>query len=545
MILMLDNYDSFTYNLFQQIGEMYPQIEVVRNDALTIEEIEAKNPEAIIVSPGPGRPSDAGICVDAIKYFTGKIPIFGICLGEQSIGEAFGGNVVLAKEPLHGKTTAVTLDTKCPLFKGLPSSVQVGRYHSLIVERETLPDCLDVIAEDSDGQIMALKHKSAHTYGIQFHPESILTKTGAIITANFLRLAGLTINEGCLPKAKEPSKTELKKYLNTVVDGQNLTIEEAFDAMNIIMTGQATDTQISSYITALRIKGETIEEITGCAEAMRANAIKVEGGEDSVDIVGTGGDKANTFNISTTSAFVIGGCGQKVAKHGNRSVSSKSGAADVLESLGVKITSTPEKAKKTLDSCGVSFLFAQNYHGSMRFAGPARRETGLRTVFNILGPLSNPAFNKHIVCGCYDKDLLRPLCEVFKNLGFEHMMVVHGSDGLDEVTVSGDTYVCELKNDGTIEEYTINPAQLGLGVYPKEELVGGTPAENAEITLGILKGEIKGAKRDIVLLNSACALYVSNKADSIAQGIQMAQNAIDSGKALAKLNELIKISNED
>lgn len=543
MILMLDNYDSFTYNLYQQIGEMYPDIKVVRNDAVTIEDIEKLAPEAIIVSPGPGSPDDAGICVEAIKYFTGKIPVFGICLGEQSIGQAFGGKVILANAPLHGKATKVHVDTDCPVFAGLPAIVEVGRYHSLIVERESLPDCLEVIAEDSDGQIMALKHRTAPTYGIQFHPESVLTPMGGIITANFLRLAGLKINEGVVPKIEKADKVELRKYLNIVVDGHDLTEDEAFAAMDIIMRGNATDTQIAAFATALRMKGETIDEITGCARAMRSNATALENASDSVDIVGTGGDKANTFNISTTASFVIGGCGQRVAKHGNRSVSSKSGAADVLEALGVKITTTPDKASEILRRCGVVFLFAQNYHGSMRFAGPARRETGLRTVFNILGPLCNPAFSDYIVAGCYDGSMVESLCRVFKNLGLKRAMVVHGGDGLDEITITGDTQVAELLPDGNIITYRINPAQFGLGVYDKSEVVGGTAEENAEITKGILSGSITGAKRDIVVLNAGCALHITGKAKSIAEGVEMAKKSIDDGAAMKVLDKMIEVSN--
>ncbi|MCH5187395.1 MAG: bifunctional anthranilate synthase component II/anthranilate phosphoribosyltransferase [Oscillospiraceae bacterium] len=542
MILMIDNYDSFTYNLYQQLGEMYPDINVVRNDAVTIEEIEAMKPEAIILSPGPGTPKDAGICVDVVKHFTGKLPILGICLGEQSIGEAFGGKVVLAHEPLHGKMTPVRLK-ESPIFEGLPPIIEVGRYHSLIVERDSLPNCLEVIAEDYNGQIMALRHKYAATYGIQFHPESVLTAKGAVIAANFLRLAGIKINEAALIKIQGNEKADLKKYIAQVVEGKDLSQEKAEEAMNIIMKGRATDSQVASFITALRIKGETIEEITGCAKAMRANAARVSGAEDAIDIVGTGGDEANTFNISTTSAFVIAGCGQRVAKHGNRSVSSKSGAADVLECLGVKITSTPEKAKETLDKCGLSFLFAQSFHGSMRFAGPARRETGIRSVFNILGPLCNPAFTDYIVMGCYDGELLRPLCEVLKNLGLKRAMVVHGSDGLDEITVSGITNVCELKADGEIVEYTITPADFGLGTYEKTELVGGTAAENAEITKSILGGGQAGAKRDIVLLNSACALYITGKADSILDGVRLAAGSIDGGAARKALDDLVEASN--
>ncbi len=543
MILMIDNYDSFTYNLYQQIGRMYPDIQVVRNDAVTLDEIEKMAPQALILSPGPGYPKDAGICIDAVKRFAASIPILGICLGEQAIGQAFGGKIVLAKEPMHGKTAKATLNTDCPIFRGMTSTMTVGRYHSLIVEAASLPDCLEVIARDQDSQIMAIKHRDYPVYGIQFHPESILTPLGGMITANFLRLAGLEINEEAVPKIENSAKLELKKYIHMTVDGNDLSEEQAFDAMDIIMRGHATDSQIASFITALRIKGETIDEITGCAKAMRKSAKKVEGISDAVDIVGTGGDMANTFNISTTAAFVIGGCGQRVAKHGNRSVSSKSGAADVLEALGAKIATTPQKAVEILDKCGVTFLFAQSYHSSMRFAGPARRETGLRTVFNILGPLCNPALTDYIVMGCYDESLILPLCHVLKNLGLKRAMVVYGKDGLDEVSVTGDTLVCELKEDGSIDSYAINPARFGLGVYEKSELVGGTAEDNAKITIGILDGSITGAKRDIVLLNAACALYITGKAPSIKAGVEMAEASITSGAAKTTMEKMIEASN--
>lgn len=399
MILVIDNYDSFTYNLCQYIGEMYPDIAVYRNDEITTDKIKELNPEGLIISPGPGYPKDAGISVEAIKLFSGKIPILGVCLGHQSIAEAFGGKIIKAKQLMHGKASKVTLDTSSALFKGLPKTIEAGRYHSLIVDEATLPSVLKITARDEVGQIMAIEHKTHNTYGVQFHPESILTEDGKALLANFLNTvkSGKGVKE-TMADVKEPVKSnELCEFITKVTDGKNLTFDEAYKAMDVIMGGRATDAQIGSFLTALRMKGETPDEISGLAKGMRDKAVKVDGEKDALEIVGTGGDLAKSFNISTTSSFVIAASGAKVAKHGNRSVSSLSGAADVLEALGVKIQSTPEIAKKALDTIGIYFLFAQSYHKSMKYVGPARKQMGIRTVFNILGPLTNPAETDYIV----------------------------------------------------------------------------------------------------------------------------------------------------
>lgn len=542
MILLIDNYDSFTYNLYQFFGEQYSDIKVARNDEITIDEIEKLNPQAIIISPGPGYPKDAGISIEAIKHFSGRIPVLGICLGHQSICEAFGGKIVPAKELMHGKSSTIRIDNSSDIFKGLPDSVVCARYHSLIADEASLPECLKVIGTDSAAQIMAVEHREHPTYGLQFHPESVLTNYGKVMIKNFLsKIEGIKMND-VKTNAPEAPKTLLKPFIAKVVDGNSLTKEEAMQAMDVIMSGNATDAQISSLLTALRIKGETIDEITGFAQIMREKANTVKGCKDAIDIVGTGGDLANTFNISTTSSFVIAGCGAKVAKHGNRSVSSKSGAADVLEKLGVKISSSPEQAKEMIDSIGISFLFAQSYHGSMRFVAPARRETGIRTVFNILGPLANPANTDYILLGVYEKELLKPMAEVLINLGIKRAMLVYGNDKLDEISISDNTSVCEIK-DGQMSFYEINPEDYGFKKASKEDIVGGTAEENAKITLGILQGKITDAKRDIVLLNAGCALYICGKADSIKSGIDLAKASIDGGWAEAKLNQLIEKSN--
>lgn len=544
MILMIDNYDSFTYNLYQQIGVLCNDITVARNDEITIAEIEKMNPQAIIISPGPGYPKDAGISVDVIKHFSGKIPILGVCLGHQAIAEAFGGKIVHAKEQLHGKQTDIMLNTANPLFSGLKDVIKAARYHSLVIDSITLPTCLSVIATDDKAQIMAVRHKEHPTYGVQFHPESILTKdAGTIIIENFLNnIAGIKTSKTAGSSLPVSERIEMKKYIAKVVDGNSLTEDEAYKAMDVIMSDRATDAQTASFITALRMKGETIDEITGFAKVMREKMAKVNV-TGTLDIVGTGGDLSNSFNISTTSSFVISGAGQKVAKHGNRSVSSKSGAADVLEALGVKITSTPKTAEECINSTGISFLFAQSYHSAMRFVGPARSQTGIRTVFNILGPLANPAKADYMILGVYDPNILETMAKVLMNLGIKSAMLVYGNDRLDEISISAPTTICEIR-EGKIIKYEIKPEDFGLPRGNMSEIVGGNAAENAKITKGILDGSVKGSKRNIVLLNSGCALYICGKANSIDEGIKMAAESIDSGKALAKLNELIEFTNK-
>ena len=541
MIVLLDNYDSFTYNLYQYIGELYPDIQVIRNDVITVEGLEQLKPEALIVSPGPGYPKDAGISLEAIRHFSGKIPILGVCLGHQSIAEAFGGKIVKASVLMHGKASKIRFQKDATLFRHLPEEVPCGRYHSLIVEDASVPECLWVTARDTDGQIMGLEHKELPIYGVQFHPESILTQAGKQILINFLNtIPGVSIPD-VMQEPPAPKKA-LCPYSNRLIEFQNLTQQEAAEAMDIIMSGQATEAQIAEFLTALRMKGETIDEISGLALGMRAKANLVPDSKDAIDIVGTGGDLASSFNISTTASFVIAAAGVKVAKHGNRSVSSKSGAADVLECLGVKIQSTPEQAKACLDTVGVSFLFAQSYHKSMRFVAPVRGQMGVQTVFNVLGPLTNPAQTDYIVLGVYEKKLLSVMAHVLIQIGIQRAMVVYGNDRLDEVSISDSTSVAEVR-DGQVLEYELTPEQMGLPRGTKEEIVGGTAQENADITKGILNGSITGSKRNIVLLNAGCALYTIGKVASVQDGVSLAAEMIDSGKALEKLHELVTFTN--
>lgn len=325
---------------------------------------------------------------------------------------------------------------------------------------------------------------------------------------------------------------------------QDIGYEMSRDVMNEIMNGEATDVQKSAYLVALSMKGETIEEITGAAEAMRSHALPVEHGMEVLEIVGTGGDGSNSFNISTTAALVIAAAGVPVAKHGNRGASSKSGAADCLEALGVNISVSPEKAVSMLHDAGICFLFAQKYHTAMKHVASIRKELGIRTIFNILGPLANPAKADLQIMGVYDESLLEPMARVLSNLGVRRGMVVYGQERLDEISVCGPTSVYCFK-DGNFKADTITPEEAGLRRGRREELLGGSPEENAAITRAILEGSERGAKRDAVVLNAAAALLVAGKAGSLRDAARLAEDTIDSGKALAKLRQFIELSGQE
>ena len=336
----------------------------------------------------------------------------------------------------------------------------------------------------------------------------------------------------------------IKEAIVKIVNKEDLTYDEAYSVMNEIMSGETSPTQNAAFLAALSTKSaraETTDEIAGCAAAMRDHATKVDTGMDVLEIVGTGGDNAGSFNISTTTAIITAAGGVKVAKHGNRAASSKSGTADCLEALGVNIDQSPEKCVEMLKEAGMCFFFAQKYHTSMKYVGPIRKELGFRTVFNILGPLTNPASPTMQLLGVYDEYLVEPLAQVLVNLGIKRGMVVYGMDKLDEISLSAPTKICEIK-DGWFKSFTITPENFGFERCSKDDLKGGTPQENAKITLDILEGA-KGHKRNAVLLNAGAALYIAGKAESFKDGIELAKELIDSGKAKKTLEKMIEVSN--
>ena len=335
----------------------------------------------------------------------------------------------------------------------------------------------------------------------------------------------------------------IKEVILKLSKKENLNYEEAKEVMNEIMSGKATAVQMSSYLTALSMKGETIEEITGSAAGMRANCIKLLHNMEVLEIVGTGGDNSNSFNISTASAIVIAAGGVAVAKHGNRAASSKCGAADVLEELGININISPEKSREILSKINICFLFAQNYHIAMKYVAPVRKELGIRTVFNILGPLSNPAGANIELMGVYNESLIEPLAKVMQNLGVKRGMVVYGTDKIDEISMSSETKVCEILDKENLKSYTISPKDFGYDFCDKKELEGGSVKENAEIIRNIFNLKDNGAKRKAVCMNAGAGFYIAKKVKNIKEGVQMAENLIDEKKAFEKLEDFIKESN--
>ncbi|MBI5838790.1 MAG: bifunctional anthranilate synthase component II/anthranilate phosphoribosyltransferase [Chloroflexi bacterium] len=533
MLILIDNYDSFTYNLVQYFGELGADIRVFRNDQITLDELIALKPDHLVVSPGPGEPiKDGGVSASAIQHFTGKIPVLGVCLGHQCLGAVYGGKVERAPRLMHGKTSSVNHNGQ-GIFKGIPSPFEAMRYHSLVVY-EPVPAELEIIAKTADGEIMALRHRQHPTYGVQFHPESILTEHGKQLLKNFLDI-----------KIAPPAQGEasaLKPFVAKAINHTDLTSDEAEDAMNVIMTGQATPAQIGAYLVALRMKGETIPEITGSVRAMRTNAVKVKlanPNERIYDIVGTGGDGAHTFNISTAAAFVLAGTGRKVAKHGNRAASSQCGSADVLSALGVNLDLTPEQVGKAIDEIGIGFMFAPKFHPAMKHAVGPRKEIGQRTIFNLLGPLTNPAGADIQLTGVYAPSLTEPLAHVLHELGSRAALVIHGAGGTDELNPCGLNRVSHLK-DGAVRTYDLDPADLGLAPATIQDLRGGAPDESAVMMREMFTGKLNGARRDAVLLNAAAALAAET--GDFKSALKEATASLDSGKALNKLNALVEFS---
>ena len=535
MIVVIDNYDSFTYNLVQYLGELGAKVRVFRNDEVSVDEVAALNPTHIVISPGPGMPSESGISGELILRLGKNLPTLGVCLGHQCMAEAFGGKVVRAPRLMHGKTSAIQNNGK-DLFAGIPSPFDATRYHSLIVA-EPLPDDLEVTATTAEGEVMGLRHKQYPIFGVQFHPESILTEHGKKIIANFLAMKS-PIHVGKASKEEDM----LKPYVAKVVQRQDLSAGEAEEAMNIIMTGQATQAQIGGYLVGLRMKGETVEEITGSVRAMRTQATHVpflKNGHILLDTAGTGGDGSHSFNISTAAAFVIAGAGRKVAKHGNRAASSNCGSADVLSALGVSLDLTAEQVAACIEEVGIGFMFAPKFHPAMKYAIGPRRELGQRTIFNLLGPLTNPAGATHQLIGVYDPALTQTLAEVLSELDSTAAFVIHGHGGLDELTTSGPNRVSQLR-DGKVETFELNASDFGLRSATAEDMHGGNPDENAARMRSLLSGQDGTACRDVVLLNAAAAMATETGDFNLA--LADAFTSLESGAALAKLDGLIAVS---
>ncbi len=530
MFVIIDNYDSFTYNLYQYFCEITDEpVTVYRNDVVTAEEIESLTPRGIIISPGPGTPSDAGVSVDVIQRLAGKIPILGVCLGHQCIGAAFGARVESAQRIVHGKAEEMSLDGR-GLFRSLPRRAVFTRYHSLAVNKDTIPDDFEITAWADDGEVMGLRHKQYVLEGVQFHPESIASEYGKALLKNFI-----TYKREAYP---------VREKLDQVIRREDLSFEDAAGFMEELTDGNLNLALTAGFLVALNMKGYTPDEIAGCASVLKRKKQRIGTDLEVVDTCGTGGDGLHTFNISSLAALVVSACGVNVAKHGNRAASSRCGSAEFYKELGISIDLKPPGAEELLRRARFAFLFAPLYHGAMKHAGPARRELGIKTIMNLLGPLANPAEAKAQLIGIYDESLCEKEALAARKLGVERVMVVHGLDGLDEISVTGPTRVVEIRKDGKLKNYLFDPQEIGLPRFTMEELVGGSPAENAQAGLAVLEGGGSRALRECVLLNAGAALTVAGRADSIKEGYAMAKVALDEGRARRKLEEVIAVSRE-
>lgn len=529
MILVIDNYDSFTFNVVQAFQVATKEkIKVVRNDEFKVEDLAAMKPNYLVVSPGPGTPKDAGISEEAIRYFAGKIPILGVCLGHQAIAESFGAKIVQAKFIKHGIVEDINLDGK-GIFRTIGKTGKFTRYHSLVVDESTFPPEFEVTARAKDGDIMGIRHKTYPIEGIQFHPESVASENCQKLIQAFLNY-----RRENLPVAA---------YLNQLIDKKDLSEEQAAFFMENVADGTMDERVMAAILVAMAAKGPATSEMIGCAKAL----LKVKTPFPSTkkglaEIVGTGGDCKGSFNISSLSAIIASSCGQPMAKHGNRAVSSKSGAADFFENLGINIMASPEKTAKLLDKTNFGFLMAPVYHSAMRFAAPVRKVLGIKTIMNILGPLLNPANAEYEVLGVYSKSLLKDYARAAKGLGAKRVMVICSDDGYDEISPCAITHVYQIDENGNEYQYVINPQKFGITDATEDELVGGTGTENAALAKEILNGGGRKTIRYAVGLNTAAILYITGHARTLKDGYKMALGAIDSGKALAKLNEIVEVS---
>lgn len=525
MVLLIDNYDSFAYNLVQYLGELGQDVTVRRNDKLTVAEIERMNPSHIVISPGPGGPEDAGLSMAVIEAFAGKIPILGVCLGLQCIGRVYGLKIRKAAELFHGRVSSIRHGGE-GIFRDLPEPLRGVRYHSLVVEAPTDDAELKVTAtSEEDGEVMGLAHKRFAVFGVQFHPESHGSEAGLRLLENFLSQSGVD--------------RSLKRALARLSSGKNLAVEEAMGVMERMISGSASEVEIAALLTALHLKGESPSELIGFARMMRnkAEAVSAEPFGDMVDTCGTGGDGRGTFNISTAAAFVAAGAGSQVAKHGNRSITSRCGSADVLEGLGVNISLSPGEALRMLRELGMAFFFAPRFHPSVRFVGNVRRQLGLRTVFNLLGPLCNPLGASCQVVGVYADDLIERMAESMVALGVKRGLVVHGMDGLDEITLTGPSRIAEIR-DGWVRSYLLDPRDYGFSTCSPQSLKGGDLKDNCAIILDVLAGE-RGPRRDVCLLNAAAAIMVHRGDVAFGESLEMARQSLDSGAAQKKLQQMI------
>ena len=532
MILLIDNYDSFVFNVAQYLGELTDEeVRTMRNDQLTLAEIRSLNPSRIVLSPGPKHPKDSGICLEILKEIT-DIPILGICLGHQAFGLVHGATVKRLEVPLHGKTSVLTVtEPQSVLFKGLPQQFSVMRYHSLYVDKDTLPQELIITALSDDGVIMALQHKAKPIHSIQFHPESFFTEYGKNILKNFLvGTQAVQSVQNTQEKAKAYANEVFKAALKKLQENQPLGDSDFKQICEILHSKQYDIVQLGALLVLISEKSLYPESLTAFVRNILAYSTTFADPRPMIDLCGTGGDGLKTINISTTVAFIVAALGVKVAKHGNRSVTSQSGSTDVLGELGIAMESNLMKQLDSLEKNGLAFFHAPFFHNLVGEVREVRQRLGIRTVFNVLGPLLHPNTKlKYQLVGLYHEPVMRLYAETLQLLGREHALVVRGNDGLDEISICDETKIVEVKGK-QILEYTIAPEMFGFKRAFHADIQGGTPTENAEILRRTLKGEERGAKADIVILNAMFALYTANVVKHPAEAKPLIEEALRSGK---------------
>lgn len=520
MFLLIDNYDSFTYNLVQAFHALGHTPVVVKNDDPRLPDM-AQDPSLSMVclSPGPGHPKEAGYCMEVLRLLDPKIPVLGVCLGHQALGLAAGSEVVVGPCIMHGKASEIVHDGT-GLFCGLPNPMRVGRYHSLVVRQNADENAaFTVTAHGSEGEIMALRYKDRPWVGVQFHPESILTPDGLRLLGNF-------------PKAILPETSAanaIGEILDTLAEGRDLSADMASAGFSALMDGTMTPSQAGSFLMGLRMKGESPLEMAHATRAALARAVRVDGLEGPyIEVVGTGGDGRSSFNCSTGTALTLAGMGYKVVKHGNRAVSSKSGSADALEGLGVSLDINPSEVGTLLRERNFVFLFAQRFHPCFRTIAPLRRELGIRTLFNLLGPLINPARPTHILLGVARPHLVRLMAETLAQSSIRRAAVVCGAGGYDEITPLGPNEMM-LLDDGTLSPFVLDPAAFGIRPCTPEALSVGSREEAVSVLRELLEGRGPQAMRDMLTLNVGMSVYLLEEKLPLATCMARAREALASG----------------
>lgn len=527
MILLIDNYDSFVFNIKTMLNQLTnDEIAVYRNDKITLDEIKRLSPNAIILSPGPKHPKDSGICLEIFKARL-NVPVLGICLGHQALGLCFGAKIQRLKEVAHATSSQISLIAQSELFREFPKDFSVMRYHSL--EVVDLPSELEALAYTKDKVLMAMRHKDLPYFGVQFHPESYFSEYGLKIFENFLKFKGQT-------SQKASEKPTLTSFITKLQDNQGLNTDDFARICQIIASREYEAVQLGALLVLITEKSLDERSLSALVSNILKYSQTFNDESEMIDIVGTGGDGFKSINVSTTTAFILGALGIKVAKHGNRAISSASGSSDVLSALKIPAFDSIAKQVKVLDEQGLTFFHAPFFHSLVGEVKEVRAKLGVRTVFNVLGPLLHPNLSlKYQLMGNYHAPVHRLLIEVLRNLGRKHALVVRGNDGMDEISICDETSIYELK-DGQIFNYTISPEQFGFKRAFHSEIVGGDAKQNAKILLDTLSGKQKGAKFDIVVLNAMFALYTANRVPTPAQAKDIVLEAIHSGKVINFFN---------